>query len=98
MGAVVRHKERKLKDKQFFKKRANKHFQTKHKVKRNKNSEDQSLGCAKKLKNNKSHFKSGDVVELANESVVHPRDLGSNLGIDRKYFLILFVLHLNSSL
>jgi hypothetical protein len=38
------------------------------------------------------------VAELANASVVHPSDLGSNLNKDWKYFLILFVLHLNSNL
>jgi hypothetical protein len=31
------------------------------------------------------------MAELDNASVVYPRDLGSNLGIGRKYFLILFV-------
>jgi hypothetical protein len=35
---------------------------------------------------------------LANASVDHSRDLGSNLGTDRKYFLILLVFHLNSNL
>jgi hypothetical protein len=34
------------------------------------------------------------VAELANASVVHFRDRGSNLGTDRKYFLTLFVSHL----
>jgi hypothetical protein len=29
------------------------------------------------------------MAELANVSVIHLRDQGSNLGIDRKYFLIL---------
>jgi hypothetical protein len=38
------------------------------------------------------------VVELANVSVVNPRDIGSNLGVDRKYFLILFVSLLNFNL
>jgi hypothetical protein len=33
----------------------------------------------------------GGMAELAKVSVVHPRDPGSNLGSDRKYFLILFV-------
>ena len=37
--------------------------------------------------------------ELANLSVIHPRDLGSNLGTDRKYFLLcLCRMHLNSNL
>jgi hypothetical protein len=35
------------------------------------------------------------MAELANVSVVHPRAPGSNLGTDRKYFLILFVSNLN---
>jgi hypothetical protein len=38
------------------------------------------------------------MVELATVSVVHPTDLGLNLDKDRKHFLILFVLHLNSNL
>jgi hypothetical protein len=42
--------------------------------------------------------KGGRAAELANASVVHPRDPGSNLGTDTKYFLILFLLHLNSNL
>ncbi len=36
---------------------------------------------------------SGRVEELANASVVHPRDLGSNLGTDRNYFLILLITY-----
>jgi hypothetical protein len=39
-----------------------------------------------------------DMAELAEASAVHSRDLGSNLGIGREYFLIMFVLHLNSNL
>jgi hypothetical protein len=35
--------------------------------------------------------------ELGNESVICPRDTGSNFSKDRKYFRILFVLHLNSN-
>jgi hypothetical protein len=43
--------------------------------------------------------RNGGMAELAHASdVVHPRDLRSNLGIDRKYFYILFVLHLNLNL
>ncbi len=41
---------------------------------------------------------SGGVAELANVSVIHPRDPDSNLGTDRKYFLIMFVSHLNSNI
>jgi hypothetical protein len=33
------------------------------------------------------------MAELANASVIHPRDLGSTIGKGRKYFHILFVLH-----
>jgi hypothetical protein len=40
----------------------------------------------------------GGVAELAKVSFIHPRDLGSNLGLDRKYFPILFVAHLNLNL
>jgi hypothetical protein len=36
---------------------------------------------------------SGHVAELANAFVIHPKDTGSNLGIDRKYSLILCKLH-----
>jgi hypothetical protein len=43
-------------------------------------------------------FLSGSMAELANVSVVHPKDPCSNLCTDRKYFLILFVLHLNLNL
>jgi predicted transcriptional regulator len=38
------------------------------------------------------------VAELANASLLHCRDPGSNLGADRKYFHILFVSNLNSNL
>jgi hypothetical protein len=38
------------------------------------------------------------IAELADASVIHPRDSGLNLDIGRKYFLILFVSHLNSNL
>jgi hypothetical protein len=38
------------------------------------------------------------VTELAKAFVVHPRDLGSKLSSDRKYFLILFVSNLNSNI
>jgi hypothetical protein len=41
---------------------------------------------------------SGSVAELANVSVIHPTYSGSNLGTDRKYFLILFTSHLNPNL
>jgi hypothetical protein len=37
-------------------------------------------------------IRSGGVAEA---SVVHPRDRGSNISSDRKYFLILFMSHLN---
>jgi hypothetical protein len=40
----------------------------------------------------------GGMAELANTSVVHLADAGSNLGINRKYFLILFLSHSNSNL
>jgi hypothetical protein len=50
----------------------------------------------KKIKNHKIKW-TGGIGELANASVVHPTELSSNLGIDRKYFLILFVWHLNSN-
>jgi hypothetical protein len=47
----------------------------------------------------KDKFKqSGGMAELANASVAHTKDQGSNLGIDRKYFLILFVPQLNSNM
>jgi hypothetical protein len=42
--------------------------------------------------------KSRGVAELANASVVHLKDLGSNLSTDGKYIFILFVSHLNSNL
>ncbi len=42
--------------------------------------------------------KSGGVVELTKATVVGPRDLGSNLSSDKKYFLILFVSHFNPNL
>jgi hypothetical protein len=42
--------------------------------------------------------KNGGIAELAKPSIVHPGDPGSNLSLDRKYFLSLFVLHLNSNL
>jgi hypothetical protein len=38
------------------------------------------------------------VAGLANAYVVHRGDPGSNLSIDSKYFLVLFVSHLNSIL
>jgi hypothetical protein len=41
---------------------------------------------------------SGIMAELANALVIHSKHLGSNLGIDRKYFLILLVSHMNSNL
>jgi hypothetical protein len=41
---------------------------------------------------------SGGVAELAKESVINPKGLDSNLSSDRKYFLILFVSHLNPNL
>ena len=40
---------------------------------------------------------SGGVAELADASVIHPRDLGSNLNADKK-FLTLFASILNSYL
>jgi hypothetical protein len=39
--------------------------------------------------------KNGGVGEMAKASVIQPRDPGSNIGSDRKYFLILFVSHKN---
>jgi hypothetical protein len=48
---------------------------------------------AMEMRNNK-----GGMAKLANASVIHPRDPGSNLSRDIKYFLILFVSHLNSNL
>jgi hypothetical protein len=41
---------------------------------------------------------SGSKAKLAKASIVHPRDPGSNLSSDRKYFIILFVPHLNPNL
>jgi hypothetical protein len=41
---------------------------------------------------------SGSVSELSSMLVFHPKNPGSNIGIDRKYFLVLFVSHLNSNL
>jgi hypothetical protein len=41
---------------------------------------------------------SGGMADSAKASGIHPRDQGSNLGIDRKYILILFVSHFNSNL
>jgi hypothetical protein len=38
---------------------------------------------------------SGGMTEVANESVVYYKDPTSNLSKDRKYFLFLFVRHLN---
>jgi hypothetical protein len=38
------------------------------------------------------------MAKLADASVVHPKDPGTNFGTDRKYFIILFVSHLNSNL
>jgi hypothetical protein len=38
------------------------------------------------------------MAELANVSIVHPRDPVLDLGADRKYFLTLFVLFFNSNL
>jgi hypothetical protein len=38
------------------------------------------------------------MADLTNASVVRPRDPGSNLSIDKKYFLGSFVSHLNSNL
>jgi hypothetical protein len=46
---------------------------------------------------NIDEVKSGSVVELANVSIAHPRDLGSNHGSDTK-ILIVFVSHLNPNL
>jgi hypothetical protein len=40
----------------------------------------------------------GGVAELASASKVYPRGPGSSLCTDRKYFLILLVIHLNSNL
>jgi hypothetical protein len=44
------------------------------------------------------YVKRGGMAELADVSVVHVRDLGSSLGTDSKYFLVLFVSHLNSNM
>jgi hypothetical protein len=41
---------------------------------------------------------SGSLAELAKASFIHFRDPGSNLSSDRKYFFILFVLHLKPNL
>jgi hypothetical protein len=41
---------------------------------------------------------SSGVAELANASVANSLDLGSNLGMDRKYYLFIFVSHLTSNL
>jgi hypothetical protein len=38
------------------------------------------------------------VAELVNAFIIHPRDPGSNLSIDGKYFIILLVSQLNSNL
>jgi hypothetical protein len=38
------------------------------------------------------------MAELADASIVHFRDQAPDFGIDRKYFLFLFVLHLISNL
>jgi hypothetical protein len=43
-------------------------------------------------------FENNSMAELANASVVRPRDPGSNLGVDRKYFLQILLSHLNSNL
>jgi hypothetical protein len=40
----------------------------------------------------------GGVVELANANAIRPRALCLNIGVDRKYFLIMFVSHLRSNL
>ena len=50
----------------------------------------------KKMIEKKKNWSIG-IAESANASFVHPRDPGSNLGTDRKYFLILFVCHLNQN-
>jgi hypothetical protein len=42
--------------------------------------------------------KNDGVAELAKASSDHTRDPGSNLSSDRKYFLILFVSHLNPNM
>jgi hypothetical protein len=39
---------------------------------------------------------SGGVTKLATASVIHPGDPSSNIGLNKKYFLVLFVLQLNS--
>jgi hypothetical protein len=41
---------------------------------------------------------SGGAAELANVSIVHPRDPSSNIGTDRKYCHFMFVPHLKSKL
>jgi hypothetical protein len=38
------------------------------------------------------------MVQLADASVIHLRGAGSNLGLYKKYFKVLFVAHLNSNL
>jgi hypothetical protein len=43
-------------------------------------------------------YESGGKAELTNPSVVHLRDMGSNLSTDKKYVLILFVMNLNLNL
>jgi hypothetical protein len=49
------------------------------------------LKCNRLLRN-------GSMAKLANASVIHPADPSSNIGIERKYFLILFMLQLNLNL
>jgi hypothetical protein len=44
------------------------------------------------------HGESGGMTELANASVFHLRDPGSNLSKDRKYFHILTLSHSNLNL
>jgi hypothetical protein len=43
-------------------------------------------------------LKSSGMAELGYAAIVHPINLGSNFGIDRKIFLILSLSHLNSKI
>jgi hypothetical protein len=49
-------------------------------------------------KRQRKNYMSNGMADLANVYVVHPRDQGSYLSTDRKYFLILLVSHLNSNM
>jgi hypothetical protein len=57
-----------------------------------------NLKRKKERKKERKKVKRRKKAKLDNVSVIHPRGLGSNLSTERKYFLILFVSHLNSNL